>query len=119
MECPRLDRHGLSSHFIGQGSPRRQTAPAGRFQKRSRLAEGIQGLGTLCLEATPVKQHADFFSLQALIGLAVAITQSHSSLLYVRSELVCSRLETASLDCLWITGNPKVIYSQFLVCRHS
>ena len=50
-----------------------------------------------------------FLLARALIALAVVITQSHSSLLYVRSELVCSRLETASLDCFWITSNSEVL----------
>jgi len=82
----------------------------GRSRKRSRLAEDIQRFwGTRCLEAIPVEQHVDSFSLRALIALAVVIAQSHSRLIYARSELVCRRLETASIDCSRITSYSSTI----------
>src|SRR5712692_8241973 len=42
-----VDRHGRSGCFVGQSSPRCQTAPAGRFYDQVWLAEAMQRFGKL------------------------------------------------------------------------
>ena len=81
----------LAKVYLGVRLPRPEGFISGRGWPKI-----YKGWETLCLETAPVKQHADSFSLLALIALAVVITESQASR---RSDFVCSRLETGSLNC--------------------